>query len=35
MIFNLKGDTCVLMINVKAGYKSIGKYNFIHVQMYL
>ena len=35
MVFNLWGDTCVLMINVKARYKNIGKYNFIHVQTYL
>ena len=35
MMFNLKEDTCVLTINVKARYKSIGKYNFINVQMYL
>ena len=28
MVFNLGGDAYVLIINMKARYKSIGKYNF-------
>lgn len=34
MFFNLGGDAYVLIVNMKARYKSIGKYNFIHVQTY-
>ena len=30
MVFNLLGDAYVLIINTKAKYKSIGKYDFIY-----